>query len=142
MKFEKSCGAVVFRRSNEDSAVEYLIIFNKKGDAAGHWGFPKGHVENNETELMTAKREIFEETGLSPEFVRGFRALSQYSPKEDTQKDAVYFLARDTGEAVTIQKSELADYKWCRAEEAVEILDYDKDILKAADKFLKEHTGK
>lgn len=137
MKYEKSCGAVVFRRTDD---IEYLLIFNKKGDTVGHWGFPKGHVENNETELSTAKREVFEETGLSPEFVRGFRALSQYSPAPDTTKDAIYFLAKDKGEKIIIQKSELADFKWCKLEEAIEILDYDKDILKSADKFIKENN--
>ncbi len=137
MNFEKSCGAVIYRRTNNE--FEYLLIFNKKGDAVGHWGFPKGHVENNETEIQTAKREILEETGLSPEFINGFRALSTYAPLPDTSKDAVYFLAKDSGETIKIQKSELADYKWCKLSEALETLDYDKDILKSADKYLKDN---
>lgn len=137
MTFEKSCGAVIFRRADE---IEYLLILNKKGDAEGHWGFPKGHVENNETELQTAKREILEETGLSPKFINGFRAVSQYSPSSDISKDAVYFLAECGDEEITIQKTELADYKWCRLCEALETLTYDADILKSADKFLKGHV--
>ena len=28
------------------------------------WGYPKGHVENNETTYECAKRELYEETGL------------------------------------------------------------------------------
>lgn len=135
MNFEKSCGAVIFRLADE---IEYLIICNKKGDAEGHWGFPKGHVENNETEIQTAKREILEETGTEPEFVNGFRAVSRYSPSPDISKDAVYFLAKDCGDEIVIQKSELADYKWCKLEEALDTLDYDVDILKAADNFIKE----
>ena len=35
----------------------------------GHWGFPKGHVEFDETELTAAKRELYEETGISLNFV-------------------------------------------------------------------------
>ena len=35
----------------------------------GHWGFPKGHVEFDETEITAAKRELFEETGISLNFV-------------------------------------------------------------------------
>lgn len=137
MNFEKSCGAVIFRRIEND--IEYLLIFNKKGDAAGHWGFPKGHVEKNETELQTAKREIFEETGLTPEFISGFRALSQYSPLPDTSKDAVYFLAKYTGGEIKLQKTELADCKWCKLDEALDTLLYDKDILKSADKYLNDN---
>nr|WP_269146647.1 NUDIX domain-containing protein [Streptobacillus felis] len=30
----------------------------------GNWGFPNGHIEENETEIMTAIREIKEETNL------------------------------------------------------------------------------
>ena len=32
-----------------------------------HWGFPKGHVEKDETDEETAKREVLEETGLKVE---------------------------------------------------------------------------
>ena len=45
MLFEKSCGAVVIRK--KDNVVETLIIQM----LGGHWSFPKGHVENNETEI-------------------------------------------------------------------------------------------
>ena len=30
----------------------------------GHWGFPKGHPEGEETSIQAAERELFEETGL------------------------------------------------------------------------------
>ena len=133
MSYEKSCGAVVFRTAN---VREYLIIFNRKGNAVGHWGFPKGHVEQTETETETAKREIFEETGLKPNFVEGFREVTRYSPKAGVDKDAVYFLAESNGEEVTIQKSELADYRWCNFKDACELLTFDQKILKAAEKFL------
>ena len=59
MKKEKSCGAIVYR---EKDGVEILLIKHKNG---GHWAFPKGHVENKETEEETALREIREETGLT-----------------------------------------------------------------------------
>ena len=56
---EKSCGAVVFRKSA--SKLEFIAV---KSKANGHWGFPKGHVETGESEAETAIREVFEETGL------------------------------------------------------------------------------
>jgi bis(5'-nucleosidyl)-tetraphosphatase len=134
MTYEKSCGAIIFRREN---GIKYLIIFNKKGKAAGHWGFPKGHVENNETELETAAREISEETGLHPCFTDGFRVVSRYSPKRGITKDAVYFLAESTYEPVKIQKSELAGYRWCSFDEACKLLKYDKKYLEEADRFIR-----
>ena len=55
MKNEKACGAVI---KNEEGKI--LLIFQQNG----FWGFPKGHVEEGETEPETAVREVFEETGL------------------------------------------------------------------------------
>ena len=54
MKHEKSCGCIII----EDKKVLLIKQTN------GIWGFPKGHVEKNETELQTAEREVKEETGL------------------------------------------------------------------------------
>lgn len=39
---------------------EMLLIFRR-----GHWDLPKGKLENNETILQGAEREVLEETGLS-----------------------------------------------------------------------------
>ena len=68
MKKEKSCGAIVYRQ--RDSWVEVLLICHKNG---GHWAFPKGHVEKQETEEETALREIREETGLTVKLNTAFR---------------------------------------------------------------------
>lgn len=64
---EKSCGAIAFTRNSNQ--IMYILVKDKKG----FWGFPKGHVEKNETEVQTAKREVYEETGLDVEFLNGFR---------------------------------------------------------------------
>ena len=133
MSYEKSCGAIIFIRSEE---IKYLIIHNKKGNVFGHWGFPKGHVEENETELETAKREILEETGLTPDFIDGFRVISTYSPKKDVTKDAIYFLAESDTENVTIQQSEVAEYKWCNYADACKLVTYDSGLLKKANDFI------
>ena len=65
MNYEKSCGAVIWRSLGGKR--EYLIILNKKSPASGHWGFPKGHIEADESEADTARREILEEVGLKIE---------------------------------------------------------------------------
>lgn len=128
MKYEKSCGAAVYRI--KDGKRQYLLILNKKGDARGHWGFPKGHTENGENEYETAAREILEETGIYVVFCGKERIVSSYSPKPDVKKDAVYFLAtvRDN-QTVTLQKEEAAEYKWCEFSEAKHLLTFDGDIL-------------
>ena len=52
-------------------------------------------MENNETELETARREVFEETGLDPVFLPGFRETDEYdlSERPGTRKRVTYFLA-------------------------------------------------
>ena len=55
---EKSCGIVLFHSD------DFLVIQHstESNEVEGHWDFPKGHIENNETELETATRELHEET--------------------------------------------------------------------------------
>lgn len=36
----------------------------KKHYNSGFWGFPKGHLEEGETPIKAAEREVFEETGF------------------------------------------------------------------------------
>ena len=134
MRYEKSCGAVVFKR--EDDKILYLIVLNKKGTSIGNWGFPKGHMEPGETESETATREIFEETGLHVNFIDGFRHVLSYSPHPQVKKDAVYFLAEANNGKVIIQKSEIANFKWLPYERAESFLTHDKHLLRFANDFL------
>lgn len=134
MNYEKSCGGVVYRKNNE--FIEYLLILNKKGTANGHWGFPKGHVENNESEVETARREILEEAGIHVNIDSNFREMTTYSPRLNVMKDVIYFAAECLSENITLQASEVADFMWCDYKKAMKILVNDKDILKKANYYL------
>ena len=134
MKHEKSCGAVVFTRT--DKGVKYLLIANLKGI----YGFPKGHVEAVETEEQTALREIREETGLRVTLVPGFRAVDEHliPEKQDTMKQIVYFLAEDEGQEVAYQKEELSGAYLVSYEEAMGMFQFESSrrILTEANHFL------
>ena len=52
MKREKSCGALVYRVT-PNGQKELLFIKHRHGT---HWSFPKGHMEEGETEVQTALR--------------------------------------------------------------------------------------
>ncbi|MBE7045331.1 MAG: NUDIX domain-containing protein [Ruminococcaceae bacterium] len=116
MKFEKSCGAIIYRKQEE---TEYLLVLNKKPNQPGHWGFPKGHVEAGETEQETALREILEETGLQVRLETDFREVIHYSPAPGIEKDVVYFLATPSTNQIVLQQSEIADFVWCNYEQAL-----------------------
>lgn len=131
---EKSCGAIVIHKfENEYKAL--LIGFTHANKL--NWGFPKGHVENNESEHETAKREIKEETGLEVEFIGNFREHTYFSCKKGVTQEVVYFGAKSHSEKVTCQKGEVDKYIWCNFEDVGHYLTFecDRNIFKNFAKF-------
>ena len=110
---EKSCGAVVYRKYHGNT--EILLI---KHINSGHWSFPKGHVEAGETEVETAHREILEETSIDTIIDPTFRETVSYSPKKDTQKIVVYFIAKAKNTNFTPQEEEISDIRWIEIDRA------------------------
>ena len=137
MLHEKSCGAIVYRRFHGN--IEILLI---KHINSGHWSFPKGHVEGDETELETARREIKEETGLDVILDQTFRETVSYSPKRDTQKIVVYFLALARNYDFVPQEEEIAEIRWVDIVRAARMLTYenDKTIVNKARAAIKQHS--
>ena len=136
MLHEKSCGAIVYRRFHGN--IEILLI---KHINSGHWSFPKGHVEGDETELETARREIKEETGLDVILDQTFRETISYSPKRDTQKVVVYFLALARNYDFVPQEEEIAEIRWVDILRATRMLTYenDKTIVNKARAAIKQN---
>lgn len=122
MKYEKSCGAVVLRKTETSWMV--LLIRHVKGR---HISFPKGHIEPGETESKTAEREVFEETGLRIRVDRRFRAENRYHIRPDIQKLVVIFVATTAQVEITPQPEEIAEAFWVSVEEAEERLTYERD---------------
>ena len=138
MRYEKSCGAVIFRR---DGGWNVLLIRHARGH---HISFPKGHVEPGETESQTAEREIREETGLSVRVDRRFRAENRYNIRPDTQKLVVIFAATTDQAEITPQPEEIAEAFWLTVEEANARLTYERDRKIMRDAYahiLKYHAG-
>ena len=135
MKQEKSCGAVIFRQ-DENGRRFYLILTSVKG----HVTLCKGHVEKKETEHETAEREIMEETGLTVEFIDGFRQVITYSPRPGHSKDVVFFLARAVEGKIVCQPEEVADARFLPFDAAADKLTHrsDRETLEAAEAFLSE----
>lgn len=115
MRYEKSCGSIIFK---DDKA---LVIEQK----AGFYGFPKGHMEENETEEMTAIREIKEETNLDIKIDKKLRFEISYIVKNDIKKDVVYFVGYPLNDELKIQNEELKSARWIPLNEVKDILTFD-----------------
>lgn len=136
MKYEKSCGAVIFRKGTEGWNV--LLIRHARGK---HISFPKGHMEPGELESQTAEREVFEETGIRVKVDRRYRAENRYNIRSDIQKLVVIFAAVTTQMDIIPQPEEIAEAKWYPVAEAMNRLTYERDrkILSAALVHIEKH---
>ena len=134
MHYEKSCGFVAYKE--KDDVRLYLIIRASNGE----YGFPKGHVELNETEYETATRELKEETNVEVQIINGFRRQIEYKfpNKVDVMKQSVYFLGRCTEIDVVCQETEVSEVLFVPIEVALELLSFEdtRNILREADMYL------
>lgn len=134
MLLEKSCGAVVFTKMGKD--IKYLLVSNLDG----FYGFPKGHMENGETEEETALREVLEETGVKVELIDGFKKTDEYliPKKNDIIKQVTYFLGEFQKQNIIWQSEELSGAYLVTYTEAMKLLQFEslKQILKEADNYI------
>ena len=140
MTYERSCGAVVFREgTNDNGDAERYVLMIKHTDRSRH-SFPKGHMEPGENEVMTAQREVFEETGIHIRIVDKFREMVRYSPKPGVKKTVVYFVATTDKIDTIPQENEIAAVEWIPAVRAGGLLAHsnDKRVLSMAMKYMDE----
>jgi 8-oxo-dGTP pyrophosphatase MutT (NUDIX family) len=127
----RSAGIIVFRR--EGAECRFLLILSKLTKRP-LWEFPKGGVDEGETVLQAALRELQEETGITesevrliPEFQRteDYRFTSGGTQRRSLiHKQVTYFLAETTKEAVTLSAKESSEFAWLTLPDASKRLRY------------------
>lgn len=138
---ERSAGAIVFYRNKNTQNIEYLFLYTVGKSGRGYWGFPKGHLEEHETDLEAAHRETFEETGIDElEFIPGFEEKEKYVFRQDgtlIRKQVIFFLAQAKTDNVRLS-IEHQDFAWLPFEKAIEQATFLslKQMIKKAHKFL------
>lgn len=125
--FEKSVGGVVYRK--QDGNILFLLLRYR----SGQWDFPKGHMDEGESEQETLKREIREETGIADiSILPGFRTAVRFfysargNEKQEREKQGkgihifkkvIYYAAQTPIKDVRID-FENRDYVWLNYEQA------------------------
>ena len=136
----KSCGVIVFRREPE---LSFLLMKHPH-----RFDLPKGHIEEGESELECARRELLEETGLGEHDIsieKDFVYRDTYYPRykrlggKRVEKTLVVFMGWMTTQA-TIAPTEHADFQWIPWDPPHEIQKNTIDpLLAEVERFFAEH---
>ncbi len=113
---EKSCGVLPYRIV--DGQKEFLLVFESFSKC---WSLPKGHMEAGETQVQTALRELYEETGLTAKLDVSRVAVIEYPISDFARKQVVFYLGEVTG-TPKVREGEIDKYKWVTEEGLKELL--------------------
>ena len=135
-RIETSAGGVIFRWHGGGAHV--LLI----RDRYQHWGFPKGHLEGEETPADAALREVEEETGLG-DLVLGPRLQTidwffRFRGRLIHKFCHFYLIEAPTGETCPQEEEGITECVWLPLQTAIEVISYDnaREVLQAAADWL------
>lgn len=113
---EKSCGTIIVDKG------KVLLVKQKK---SGAFNFPKGHMDDSETEIETAIRETKEETNLDVEVDSSKRFEMSFIQSEGINKVVVYYIATLNSCCIKKQESEISDIIWVEIDKVEDLLVFD-----------------
>lgn len=127
----ESAGGVVV--NSED----HVILVKNHGET---WGFPKGTIEDGEEPLVTARREIFEETGVAEDDLDHVIDLGNYVRPSDNIRNGVpdpgdkliyMHLFRSSATVLSPRCSDISEARWIRPDQVIDTLTHqgDKDFF-------------
>ena len=126
LKRNATAGGVVLNTKGE------VLVVNQNGDS---WSLPKGHLEEGETALEAAKREIYEESGVSKlTYVKDFGTYERYRIKDGGRGEDKRKLKSITLFLFTTMEEKLApidpsnpEARWVEKNKVAELLTHPKD---------------
>ena len=108
-----------------------VLVISQHGTA---WSLPKGHIDEGESELEAAKREINEESGVAQlKFVRKLGSYQRYKINKKGEEDwsefktiAIFLFKTDENLLKPIDP-ENPEARWVQKEKVAELLTHPKD---------------
>jgi 8-oxo-(d)GTP phosphatase len=117
----RAAGAVVWRPGQ--AGPDIALVHRPRYD---DWSFPKGKSERGEHVLVTAIREVTEETGLR--VVLGRRLTPSVYESGGGVKRVSYWAARCAGSEGFVPSHEVDEVRWLPAGQARGTLSYERDV--------------
>lgn len=107
-------GGIVLNENNE-----IILVLNK----LQYWAFPRGHIEENETPLNAAIREIQEETGITQlELIKDLGSYTRKRLNEPKMMKSQMYLFKTTQIKLAPLDKQISDLKWVKREEVIKAL--------------------
>jgi 8-oxo-dGTP diphosphatase len=117
----RAAGGVVLREGGADE-LEVLLVHRPKYD---DWTIPKGKLDEGESDVEAAIREVEEETGLRCEVGRELPSIS-YQDRNGRSKVVRYWeMTRSSGRFAP--SHEVDDARWLPLSAAAGLLTYERD---------------
>jgi 8-oxo-dGTP pyrophosphatase MutT (NUDIX family) len=122
VKRTRIAGGVVANEYDE------IIVVSQRGKVKT-WSLPKGHVEEGETEIETAIREVYEESGASElKLVKPLGSYERYSMDNPSElKTRTFFLFDTEKQDLHPIDSENPDAIWVHKDKVSDLLTHPKD---------------
>jgi len=125
MKRTESAGGIVINREG------LILVVNQNGTS---WSLPKGHIESGEDKLSAARREIYEESGVTE--LSLVKELGSYQrnriglrggEEKSEQKVIHMFLFTTSQHELSPVDPQNPEARWVEKEKVVELLTHQKD---------------
>jgi len=120
-----SAGGVVLNLHHQ------VLVVNQQSNS---WSLPKGHIDNDEDKVTTAKREIYEESGISQlEFIKKLGTYKRYrigkNGGEDMNELKTIHMFLFTTSQLDLKPidSENPEARWVHKKEVATLLTHPKD---------------